>query len=684
MNILRNITSIRKKMLLVFIPLIIFAILSITGIILFYAEKNVVDLEKASANEEINSMKNSMEQEFKAHQRLAEALAAIGTVQGNNNSREQYISMTKEILSKSSNAYGMGIWFEPYAYDKSKKYFGPYIHRDEDKLVYTDEFENESYDYLNTDWYKAGKESKKGVIFTKPYYNATLGITIITAVMPFYQNGQFMGVVTADYNLTTIQKIVTDSKFLNTGYALLVDNQGKFISNPNRKKVMRDTLKNDADFKSIAPNEMNKTQGELSFSNAKGVKYELVYNTLPTTEWKIMIVAPDKEFFASMYNLLYKAVFLTLLILLLSFALIYLFSGLLTRNISKIVKGIKYLAKGDLTRPIEVTGKDELSKMAIYYNEALQKLKEMINRINISAESLSASAEELSASTEETCRSITEVASSIQTVAINSNEQNGHVEKMNDSTIDMHNQMGSISENIEVVKDSALRSSKLAHEGEKYVNDAISQMNEINTQVVESSATINNLSEKSKKIEEILSMITSIATKTNLLALNAAIEAARAGEQGKGFAVVADEVRKLAEASGKASADIRLLIQEIQDGINRSVEVMTTSTKSTEQGIQIVEQTGKAFKNISSAIDDVSERTEDVYESIISILEEAKQMREIVAAVNEIAISNSGNAQSVIGSTQEQTAIVEQVSAATQELANMSEGLQKEISRFVV
>ena len=103
---------------------------------------------------------------------------------------------------------------------------------------------------------------------------------------------------------------------------------------------------------------------------------------------------------------------------------------------------------------------------------------------------------------------------------------------------------------------------------------------------------VGKVATSANKIDEIVTLISSIAAQTNLLALNAAIEAARAGEQGKGFAVVAEEVRKLAEQTKEATIQISDLIRGNVVNINEALEAVDEANKNIELGIVNVQNAG--------------------------------------------------------------------------------------------
>ncbi len=154
---------------------------------------------------------------------------------------------------------------------------------------------------------------------------------------------------------------------------------------------------------------------------------------------------------------------------------------------------------------------------------------------------------------------------------------------------------------VEELNATATHIAKNSENVAKIAGETLSGMQEINKKVNETARKILSLGERSQLIGNITKLIDDISGQTNLLALNAAIEAARAGEVGKGFAVVAQEVRKLAERSSESTEEIRQLINEIQGETNSSIISIEDSTKWVKRGLEMIEETTKAAKEISVA-----------------------------------------------------------------------------------
>ncbi len=162
-------------------------------------------------------------------------------------------------------------------------------------------------------------------------------------------------------------------------------------------------------------------------------------------------------------------------------------------------------------------------------------------------------------------------------------------------------------------------------------------------------ASMQGISQSSKKIEEIISVIDDIAFQTNLLALNAAVEAARAGEQGKGFAVVAEAVRSLAQRSAVAAKDITVLIKD--------------SVGKIESGTKIADKSGDVLNNIVTSIKKVSDLNTEIS---TASSEQTTGIQQISKAMNQLDQSVQSNAASS-----------EEIASTAEEIASQSDQMQK-------
>lgn len=208
-------------------------------------------------------------------------------------------------------------------------------------------------------------------------------------------------------------------------------------------------------------------------------------------------------------------------------------------------------------------------------------------------------------------------------VKIHMNEISKLTKNTNDLTDNLHLEGNKL---IEITQDTV----KKSYEGKDAIYEIVEIIKSLEIESRTNTVSINELAREFSKVNEVVQLITNIASQTNLLALNAAIEAARAGEEGKGFAVVAGEIKKLAEMTKQSTTDISTLI----GGIEKETQVvLNNSSKSNEVIARGVSASSKAVEKIEGSLTSVSKVEQEVT-GVMNLLTEQK--RHIENMNNEI------------------------------------------------
>jgi methyl-accepting chemotaxis protein len=284
------------------------------------------------------------------------------------------------------------------------------------------------------------------------------------------------------------------------------------------------------------------------------------------------------------------------------------------------------IADGDLTVDVRVVGKGEISKM-------LRALSDMTTHLRVLVGQVAASAHTVADTT-------AQIAQGNMDLSRRTEEQATTLEETSSSLVQLTATVAQNADNARKAAQLASGATEVARRGGTVVDDVV--------------ATMTEISNASRRIEDIIGVIDGIAFQTNILALNAAVEAARAGEQGRGFAVVASEVRSLAQRSAAASREIKDLIGD--------------SAAKVEAGSRLVDAAGKTMQEIVAAIQKV---TELVSEIAAASAEQSSGIGEVNTAMTQM--------DRVV---QQNASLVEEAAAATESLKDSAGAMERLVARF--
>ncbi|MEU4695027.1 methyl-accepting chemotaxis protein [Actinoplanes sp. NPDC023714] len=293
-----------------------------------------------------------------------------------------------------------------------------------------------------------------------------------------------------------------------------------------------------------------------------------------------------------------------------------LLTASIERPAARVREALRVLARRDVTPRLPVDGRDELTDMAVAFNEAGDAVRDMLAGVGERATALAAASADLAETARRMDGQAEDTSSQATVVAGAAGEVSGNVRTMAGAAQEMVAAIGEISRSTTSAAGVAA--------------DAVSTARQ-------TSASVAELVTASEEIGAIVKTITAIAEQTNLLALNATIESARAGEAGKGFAVVASEVKDLAQETARASADIIGRITAIQQTTGQA-------TAAIERITGVVQRIAELQENIAAAVEEQSATTGEINRSVAEVAQGSEQIAANVASVAGIATATTRDA----------------------------------------
>ena len=372
------------------------------------------------------------------------------------------------------------------------------------------------------------------------------------------------------------------------------------------------------------------------------------------------------------------ALFVFICIVIISFATIIIFTGLMLKYIlvpvKKLVKAADALEKGDFSNAvIEYNSNDEFGKLSQKISDTMKRIvfitqdleqgfKELAEgNLKASSKNEKVYQGEYSLLKEAIYNLINTMSDIIYEIRIASAQVSDDADQiamgaqaLSQGSTEQASNLQELSATLNDISSQVDENSSLISEVEKTVERAVFEVTTGSTKMEEMLDAMNDINEHSKEIEKIIKSIEDIAFQTNILALNAAVEAARAGVAGKGFAVVADEVRRLAGSTAEASKNTSQLILK--------------SLESVQNGKKIADETADSLRKIA----------DDIVELAIQANKASENSALQNTALNQITIGFDQIASVV----QTNSATAQQSAAASQELSGQATILKQLTGKF--
>lgn len=537
------------------------------------------------------------------------------------------------------------------------------------------------FDPTGRAWYKEAAASQE-VMISKIYLTATDKKPVVSLSSAIRQGGRVVGVAGFDLSLEAVKEEVSKIKVGDTGCAFLLNEEGNFIYHKTRT-IEENILKQSEGAESVK----RFFGGAPTFSSWREDGRETLFVSAPvgSTGWVLVLEVAKAEILAP----LMKMGAIVGAVILLSFGVLVAIILYITKSIADPIAHLNRVAadvaQGNLSVALSPTARpDEIGSLHNSFCTMAEGLKKLIATTVETAEQLAASSEELTASADQSARGAQHTAEAITKITGDTVEQDTVVDESLDIVDGITRAMNDITGSIAEVSAAAQRVESATVEGQQGLDVAVRGMEVLDESAKGVVEAVTALYDSSKRISEIVEMISNIAGQTNLLALNAAIEAARAGEQGRGFAVVAEEVRKLAEQSATSSQEITALITDNANRIENTFKVMQDQKERVAEGVTQVNQASEKFDRIAAVVQELAVKIDAIHHSTDGIKAGSQRMVSSVEAIKKVSGSVHGEAENVAAVSEEQAASMEEIASASQTLAQLAQDLQKGVGRFHV
>lgn len=494
------------------------------------------------------------------------------------------------------------------------------------------------------------------------------------------------------FNPGVLQTILADVGLegVSSSYGYIVDADGTMLYHPNQDKIGK-SVENAIvksyvkDLKSGIVHDTSVVQYNFNGS----VKYASCY-TGQNGNFILVISADDSEVMADSIKLIVNVTVISVVIGLLAIAAVFFFIVRMLSPLEYAAGAVEKLAaldfrENDVRKEARFARlRDEAGnimnavlKLRGELTGVVADLKTQSKALFTQSDSLSESAANTMANMKDTDRAVDEMANGATMLA-------QETQSASESVVEIGNMIDEVNDNSEALAKDADDMKELGENAENILKQLIDGQHEMVEHIGVVSDKTHEANQAAEKIAEVVSLITEIASQTNLLSLNASIEAARAGDAGRGFAVVAENIKQLAEQTTSSAADIQDIIHDLETKSNETVEKTDAVNKIVNKQSEDMKKTADILNQVIKGITGLIDRIDGIAASVANMDKSKEKVVDVIQNLSSVSQENAASTEETSASTSMAMGTIEGIANEAVQLKQIAQDLEDRMKAFVI